>query len=102
MHSQLLIHSSDREYTHSQLLIHSSDREYTHSQLLSLSPLVGAQEDVAAEHKAEASADWSEQEGHLYRVDYKTKEQLDLWDYQVLKNWAYSRKTFVLVSTTIV
>ena len=27
---------------------------------------------------------------------------LDLWDYQVLKNWAYSRKTFVLVSTTIV
>ena len=27
---------------------------------------------------------------------------LDLWDYQVLKNWAYSWKTFVLVSTTIV
>ena len=21
-----------------------------------------------------------------------------MWDYQVLKNWAYSRKTFVLVS----
>ena len=38
----------------------------------------------------------------ISRVDYKTKEQLDLWDYQVLKNWAYSRKTFVLVSTTIV
>ena len=44
----------------------------------------------------------SEQEGSISRVDYKTKEQLDLWDYQVLKNWAYSRKTFVLVSTTIV
>ena len=29
----------------------------------------------------------------ISRVDYKAKEQLDLWDYQVLKNWAYSRKT---------
>ena len=38
---------------------------WTLSLSLSLSPLAGAQEDVAAEHKAEASADWSEQEGHL-------------------------------------
>ena len=34
----------------------------------------------------------------ILRVDPKTKEVLDMWDYQVLKNWAYSRKTFVLVS----
>ena len=46
-------------------LLYFKMRISTHSQLLSLSPLAGAQEDVAAEHKAEASADWSEQEGHL-------------------------------------
>ena len=34
----------------------------------------------------------------IMRVDPKTKEVLDMWDYQVLRNWAYSRKTFVLVS----
>ena len=34
----------------------------------------------------------------ILRVDPKTKEVLDMWDFQVLKNWAYSRKTFVLVS----
>ena len=34
----------------------------------------------------------------IMRVDPKTKEVLDSWDYQVLRNWAYSRKTFVLVS----
>ena len=61
------------------------------SAVVTLSPLARAQEDVAAEHKAEASADWSEQEG-ISRVDYKTKEQLNLWYYQVLKNWAYSQK----------
>ena len=33
----------------------------------------------------------------IMRVDPKTKEVLDTWDYQVLRNWAYSRKTFVLV-----
>lgn len=33
----------------------------------------------------------------IMRVDPKTKEVLDSWDYQVLRNWAYSRKTFVLV-----
>lgn len=32
------------------------------------------------------------------RVDPKTKEVLDMWEFQVLKNWAYSRRTFVLVS----
>jgi hypothetical protein len=31
------------------------------------------------------------------RVDHRTKEVLDTWDYQVLKNWAYSKRTFVLV-----
>ena len=36
------------------------------------------------------------------RVDPKNKEVLDLWDYQVLRNWAYSRKTFVLVSVCYV
>ena len=34
----------------------------------------------------------------ILRVDPKTKELLDMWDFQVLRNWAYSRKTFVLVS----
>ena len=34
----------------------------------------------------------------IMRVDPKNKEVLDSWDYQVLRNWAYSRKTFVLVS----
>ena len=34
----------------------------------------------------------------ILRIDPKTKEVLDMWDFQVLKNWAYSRKTFVLVS----
>ena len=34
----------------------------------------------------------------VLRVDHKTKEILDMWDYQVLKNWAYSKRTFVLVS----
>ena len=33
----------------------------------------------------------------IMRVDPKTKEVLGSWDYQVLRNWAYSRKTFVLV-----
>ena len=47
------------------ILIHSSDREFPYTVSYSLSPLAGAQEDVAAEHKAEASADLSEQEGHL-------------------------------------
>jgi hypothetical protein len=35
----------------------------------------------------------------IMRVDPKTKEVLDSWDYQVLRNWAYSRKTFVLAFT---
>jgi hypothetical protein len=34
----------------------------------------------------------------IMRVDPKSKEVVDHWDYQVLRNWAYSRKTFVLVS----
>lgn len=32
----------------------------------------------------------------VLRVDHKTKEVLDMWEYQVLKNWAYSKRTFVL------
>ncbi|KAL5516767.1 hypothetical protein EMCRGX_G002176 [Ephydatia muelleri] len=32
----------------------------------------------------------------VLRVDHRTKEVLDMWDYQVLKNWAYSKRTFVL------
>lgn len=32
----------------------------------------------------------------IMRVCPKTKEVLDSWEYQVLKNWAYSRRTFVL------
>ena len=31
------------------------------------------------------------------RVCPKSKEVLDFWEYQVLKNWAYSRRTFVVV-----
>ncbi len=34
----------------------------------------------------------------ILRVDPKTKEVLDFWDFMVLKNWAYSKRTFVLVS----
>jgi hypothetical protein len=30
------------------------------------------------------------------RVCPKSKEVLDFWEYQVLKNWAYSRRTFVI------
>ncbi len=33
----------------------------------------------------------------ILRVDPKTKELLGFWDYNVLKNWAYSKRTFVLV-----
>ena len=36
----------------------------------------------------------------IMRMDPKTKDILDTWDFQVLKNWAYSRRTFVLVSPT--
>lgn len=32
------------------------------------------------------------------RVCPKTKEVLDNWEYQVLKNWAYSKRSFVVVS----
>ncbi|KAL5516764.1 hypothetical protein EMCRGX_G002172 [Ephydatia muelleri] len=32
----------------------------------------------------------------VLRVDHRTKEVLDMWEYQVLKNWAYSKRTFVL------
>lgn len=32
----------------------------------------------------------------IMRMDPKTKDILDTWDFQVLKNWAYSRRTFVL------
>jgi len=35
----------------------------------------------------------------VMRVDPKTKEVLDMWEFQVLKNWAYSRRTFVLAFT---
>jgi hypothetical protein len=35
----------------------------------------------------------------IMRVDPKTKEVVDTWDFQVLRNWAYSRKTFVLAFT---
>ena len=38
----------------------------------------------------------------IMRVDPKTKEVLDTWDFQVLRNWAYSRKTFVLVRDTYI
>lgn len=34
----------------------------------------------------------------VLRVDPKTKEVLDTWSYSVLRNWAYSKRTFVLVS----
>ena len=34
----------------------------------------------------------------ISRVCPKSKEVLEFWEYQVLKNWAYSRRTFVLVS----
>ena len=37
----------------------------------------------------------------IMRVDPKTKEVLDHWDFQVLRNWAYSRKTFVLVGVGV-
>lgn len=33
----------------------------------------------------------------ILRVDPKTKELLGFWSYSVLKNWAYSMRTFVLV-----
>ena len=33
----------------------------------------------------------------ILRVDPKTKELLGFWHYNVLKNWAYSKRTFVLV-----
>ena len=33
----------------------------------------------------------------VLRVDPKTKELLGFWQYNVLKNWAYSKRTFVLV-----
>jgi hypothetical protein len=36
----------------------------------------------------------------IMRVCPKSKEVLDFWEYQVLKNWAYSRRTFVIVSHT--
>jgi hypothetical protein len=35
----------------------------------------------------------------VLQVDQKTKEVLDTWSYYVLRNWAYSKRTFVLVST---
>ncbi len=35
-------------------------------------------------------------------MDPKTKELLGFWQYNVLKNWAYSKRTFVLVSYVIV
>ena len=35
----------------------------------------------------------------VLRVDPKTKEVLDTWHYSCLRNWAYSKRTFVLVST---
>ena len=50
---------------HYSLCFTQNENFHTQSVTLSLSPLAGAQEDVATEHKAEASADWSEQEGHL-------------------------------------
>ncbi len=37
----------------------------------------------------------------ILRVDHKTKEVLDFWDFMVLKNWAYSKRTFVLVSECV-
>ena len=33
----------------------------------------------------------------IMRLCPKTKEVQDFWEYQVLKNWAYSRRTFVVV-----
>lgn len=33
----------------------------------------------------------------ILRMDLKTKEVLGFWHYNVLKNWAYSKRTFVLV-----
>lgn len=33
----------------------------------------------------------------ILRVEPKTKELLGFWPYSVLKNWAYSKRTFVLV-----
>ena len=34
----------------------------------------------------------------IMRVCPKTKEVLESWEYPVLKNWAYSRRTFVVVT----
>ena len=34
----------------------------------------------------------------VVRVDPKTKEVLDSWDYRIIRNWAYTAKTFLLVS----
>lgn len=33
----------------------------------------------------------------VMRVDPKTKEVLDSWDYRIIRNWAYTPKTFLLV-----
>lgn len=33
----------------------------------------------------------------VIRVDPKTKEVLDSWDYRIIRNWAYTAKTFLLV-----
>ena len=33
----------------------------------------------------------------VMRVDPKTKEVLDSWDYRIIRNWAYTAKTFLLV-----
>lgn len=33
----------------------------------------------------------------VMRVDPKTKEVLDSWDYRIIRNWAYTSKTFLLV-----
>ena len=60
--------------------------------------MTGAEEEGAAEYKVEAGHSGVGPHG-IMRVDPKTKEVLDHWDYQVLRNWAYSRKTFVLVRT---
>ena len=31
----------------------------------------------------------------VLRVDQRTKEVLDMWEYQVLKNWTNAKRTFV-------
>ena len=33
----------------------------------------------------------------VMRVDPRTKEVLDSWDYRIIRNWAYTAKTFLLV-----